>query len=69
MTGLSSRVRRDPEVEECAEPNAVLQERDGVMMRIDLRDGTTIEDALVSRDLGTIEAAPYVGDYVTVSDD
>ncbi|KAH7389968.1 hypothetical protein BKA66DRAFT_548318 [Pyrenochaeta sp. MPI-SDFR-AT-0127] len=69
LTGLSSRVRRDAEVEECAEPNAVIQERDGVMMRIDLRDGMTVEDALVSRDVEAVEAVPYVGDYVTVNDD
>ncbi|OAL42904.1 hypothetical protein IQ07DRAFT_593539 [Pyrenochaeta sp. DS3sAY3a] len=69
LTGLSSRVRRDPEVEECQEPNAVLQMRDGVMMKIDLRDGMSVEDALVARDVGTVEATPYVGDYVAVDED
>jgi hypothetical protein len=47
ITGLqSSRVRRDPEAEACAEPNAVLRVRDGVTTRVDLRDGMTVEEAL-----------------------
>jgi hypothetical protein len=43
--------------------------RDGVMVKIDLRDGMSVEDALVARDVGTVEATPYVGDYVAVDED
>lgn len=69
LTGLSSRVRRDPAVEECAQPNAVLQVRDGVTRRIDLSENMTVEDALTARDEGIVEAVPYVGEYETVKDD
>ncbi|KAF2676452.1 hypothetical protein K458DRAFT_410410 [Lentithecium fluviatile CBS 122367] len=71
LTGLSSRVRRDPtpEAEACAEPNAVLQVRDGVTTRIDLRDGMTVEDALEKRDGVAVEAVPYVGEYEVVNED
>ncbi|KAF2195880.1 hypothetical protein K469DRAFT_682116 [Zopfia rhizophila CBS 207.26] len=69
LTGLSSRVRRDPKVEECAEPNAVLQVRDGVTRRIDLSEGVSVEDALAARDAGVMEAVPYVGEYETVNED
>ena len=69
MTGLSSRGHRYAEVGECAEPNAVLQVRDGVTRRIDLSEGMSVEDALAARDVGVVEEVPYVGEYETVNDD
>lgn len=69
MTGLSSQDHRNAEVGECAEPNAVLQVRDGVTRRIDLSGGMSVEDALAARDAGVLEAIPYVGEYEAVNDD
>ncbi|KAH8728097.1 hypothetical protein GQ44DRAFT_785569 [Phaeosphaeriaceae sp. PMI808] len=66
LTGTSAlRIKRDPEVEECAEPNVVLRVRDGVTTRIELRDGMTVEDALQARDGDVVEATPFVGEFVT----
>jgi hypothetical protein len=64
--GLSSRVKRDPGVEACAEPNVVLRVRDGITTRIELRDGMTIEDALEKRDGEVIEASVYETEDVVV---
>ncbi|KAH7067007.1 hypothetical protein BKA63DRAFT_523564 [Paraphoma chrysanthemicola] len=68
LTGLSSRIKREPETEACAEPNAVLRVRDGVTTKIDLRDGLTVEDALEARDGNVIEAVAYDGEYVSVDE-
>lgn len=46
LTGLSSRIKRDAEVEACAEPNVVLRVRDGVTTKIELKDGMSVEEAL-----------------------
>jgi hypothetical protein len=72
LTGAQvSRVRRgpEPEAEACAEPNAVLRVRDGVTTRVDLRDGMTVEDALLARDGVVVEAVPFEGEYETAMDD
>ena len=69
MTGLSSRVRLNAGVQECAEPNAVFQVRGGVTRRIDLSEGMSVEDALAARDVGVVEEVPYVGEYETVNGD
>jgi hypothetical protein len=68
LTGLSSRVKREPETEACAEPNAVLKVRDGVTTKIDLRDGMKVEDALEARDGVVVEAVAYNSEYVTAND-
>jgi hypothetical protein len=46
LTGLSSRIKRDAEVEACAEPNVVFRVRDGVTTKIELKDGMSVEEAL-----------------------
>lgn len=46
LTGLSSRIKREAEVEACAEPNVVLRVRDGVTTKVELKDGLTVEEAL-----------------------
>jgi hypothetical protein len=73
LTGLASRIKRDEEVDGCAEPNAVLRVRDGVTTRVDLRDGVTAEDALAARDEDAVDAgdfgtASHVEEYVTADE-
>jgi hypothetical protein len=63
LTGLASRVKREPEVEACAEPNVVLKVRDGVTRRIELSDGMTIEEALETEGGEIVDAMGIQGEY------
>jgi hypothetical protein len=65
LAGLSSRVKREAGVEACAEPDVVLRVRDGVTMKIELRNGTTVEDALAARD-ADLDAVLYDGGFAGV---
>jgi hypothetical protein len=63
LTGLASRVKREPEVEACAEPNVVLKVRDGVTRRIELSDGMTVEEALETEGGEIVDAMGIQGEY------
>jgi hypothetical protein len=54
--GLSaSRIKRDVGIEACAAPNGVLRVRDGLMTKVELRDGLTVEEALESGEGEVVE--------------
>lgn len=65
LVGQASRVKRDPEVEACAEPNVVLKVRDGVTKKIVLRDGQTVDEALESDEFDG-EVVETVSDFEDV---
>jgi hypothetical protein len=63
LTGLASRVKRDADVQACAEPNVVLKVRDGVTMKIELRDGMTVEEALEMDGGEIVDDFDFEGEY------